>query len=116
MNTRRSGMVRWGLGMLCAAVSGAACAAPPGAYGADRRDPPDDTSGASLLPAAPAANDLPASNNPSAPPAAPPSSSVTSEAPLPMNVVLEDFVDGDGRLSSGSFAGRWHTYSDGTGQ
>src|SRR6188768_3930144 len=110
MKTRRSGMVRWGLGLVGVAVSGAACSAPPGAYGADRKDTPSGaTNGSSLLPAAPDANDMPASTTTDTAPAAPPAAAV-SEAPLPMNVVLEDFADGDGRLSSGSFAGSWHTY------
>ncbi|MEO8180673.1 MAG: glycoside hydrolase family 6 protein [Deltaproteobacteria bacterium] len=52
------------------------------------------------------------------PPAAPPAAvpTVMQAPPLPMNFVLEDFADGDGRLSSAGFNGRWHTYSDGTGQ
>jgi endoglucanase len=52
------------------------------------------------------------------PPAAPPAAAAVSNPtpPLPMNVVLEDFADGDGRLSSSGFNGRWRTYSDGTGQ
>lgn len=53
-----------------------------------------------------------------APPATPPAlpSGVSEAPPLPMNVVLEDFADGDAKLSSTGFNGRWHTYSDGTGQ
>lgn len=35
-------------------------------------------------------------------------------APLPMDVLLDDFGDGDAVLSSAGFAGRWRTYSDGT--
>jgi endoglucanase len=31
-----------------------------------------------------------------------------------MNVVLEDFNDGNGQLSSAGYIGRWHTYSDDT--
>lgn len=33
-----------------------------------------------------------------------------------MDVVLEDFEDGDGQLSAPGFSGSWRTYSDGTGQ
>jgi hypothetical protein len=116
MNTRRSGMVRWGLGLVGVVVSSAACSAPPGAYGAEREDTPSGASNAgNLLPALPGANDMPAGTTTNTAPAAPPATAV-SEAPLPMNVVLEDFADGDARLSSGSFAGSWRTYSDGTGQ
>ena len=68
-------------------------------------------SGASALPVQPA---------PSAPPAsAPPPSTpqiVAEMPPAPMNFVLEDFSDNDGRLSSSGFNGRWRVYSDGTGQ
>jgi endoglucanase len=57
---------------------------------------------------------------PSAPPAAAPPAStppvVAEMPPAPMNFVLEDFADGDGRLSSSGFNGRWRVYSDGTGQ
>jgi len=116
MNTRRSGRVRWGLGLVGVAVSSAACSAPPGAYGAEREDTPSGaTNAGSVLPGASGANELPASDTTTPAPAAPPAAAV-NEAPLPMNFVLEDFADGDGRLSSGSFAGSWHTYSDGTGQ
>lgn len=36
-------------------------------------------------------------------------------APLPMDVLLDDFSDGDAKLSSAGFSGSWRTYSDGTG-
>src|SRR5215471_10415611 len=59
-------------------------------------------------------------SEPSAPPAAAPPASmpqmVAELPPAPMNFVLEDFADGDGRLSSSGFNGRWRVYSDGTGQ
>lgn len=35
-------------------------------------------------------------------------------APPPMDVLLDDFSDGDAVISSAGFAGRWQTYSDGT--
>lgn len=38
----------------------------------------------------------------------------TGVAPLPMDVLLDDFTDGDAVLSSAGFAGRWRTYSDET--
>lgn len=34
--------------------------------------------------------------------------------PPPMDVLLDDFNDGDAVISSAGFAGRWRTYSDGT--
>ncbi len=35
-------------------------------------------------------------------------------AVVPMDVLLEDFSDGNAQLSNAGFAGRWRTYSDGT--
>jgi endoglucanase len=37
------------------------------------------------------------------------------EAPLPMDVVLDDFDDNDGTASGAGLSGSWRTYSDGTG-
>jgi endoglucanase len=50
---------------------------------------------------------------PAVPPSSP-ASPVVEAPPPPMDVVLEDFADGNGQLSSAGFTGRWHTYSDGT--
>lgn len=42
---------------------------------------------------------------------------MSPEAPLPpTELLLEDFSDGDARLSAPGFQGEWQTYSDGTGQ
>ena len=38
----------------------------------------------------------------------------TAVTPLPMDVLLDDFSDGDAVISSAGFAGRWRTYSDET--
>ena len=60
-------------------------------------------------PSAPVA--MPGSMPAGSPSAAPP----VVEAPLPMDVMLDDFEDGDGEVTGEGVAGRWRTYSDGTG-
>jgi endoglucanase len=115
-NTLSSG--RRVVGWLCMSsgvgVLAVACSAPgPGAALADSAESgsnPAGSAGATGQSVNGASGSGPSAAGPSVPGpvgAAPP-------AP-PADVTLDDFSDGDGRLSTGGFAGVWRTYSDGTG-
>lgn len=94
-------------------ASAAACSAPPGASEGGAGAPPAggaggggaalDEPGAASGPTQPGSSDAPGSV------------ATMPEAPLPMDVVLDDFDDNDGEISSAGFSGTWRTYSDGTG-
>jgi endoglucanase len=73
----------------------------------------EETPEVPVMPAAqPSAPATPGSPAPAA--AASPAPAV-AEVPLPMDLVLDDFEDGDGLVQGEGFDGRWRTYSDGTG-
>jgi len=88
-----------------------ACSAPAPTQGTM---PGDEVVGMDA-PAAAAAPSTPAVTPVPTPAAAPSVEPPVAEAPLPMDLVLDDFEDADGELSAPGFSGRWRTYSDGTG-
>jgi endoglucanase len=115
MSDMRSGQRRLGL-CACVVLSLGACTEPPQNTADDdatsvvMRNGAAAGSGVMLPPVV-----LPDGSAAAAPAPAEPSG-VSEAPPLPRNFLLEDFADGDGKLSSTGFNGRWRTYSDGTGQ
>lgn len=78
-------------------------------------EPPQSDAEMAAPPSAPAQPSAAETPGAAAPAAAPSAAPPVVEVPLPMDVVLDDFEDGDGELSGDGFSGRWRTYSDGTG-
>src|SRR5688572_13543532 len=100
-----------GLLVVAAACSNAACSSPAPSEEVEAA-PALGAGGTGALPSEPSGAAGVA--EPSSSPAASPSMPV-AEVPAPMDVVLDDFEDGDGALSLAGFSGSWRTYSDGTG-
>jgi endoglucanase len=97
-----------------AVLVASACSAPPATEEPSAGDM--STPGGAGAPAVMPNGAAPSEASPAQPsPNSMPSATTPEPEPLPMDVVLDDFEDGDGELSSAGFSGSWRTYSDGTG-